>query len=147
MIDMFLETLETGAGGRKKVLTYLFQGAMVFLVFPFAVCSCFVAEIPTEGAVAVLTAAFFSIDTAGGIVFTRTVFFSAGSIAYGVLVGMSCSTAVISLMTAVFWSQLSGCEPLNYAVAQVSRAEPCAVSCRAVLCCGAPPSAYPACNH
>ena len=89
-----------------------------FLCLPFSLCAFFVASTANAGFNVVLTALINSAFAAGAYhVLQNTVVTPA---AVGFLIGCSCMETALSLMTAVYWGQLSKCEITKLSISQYS---------------------------
>ena len=77
-----------------------------FLAAPFTICAFVVADTANAGFNVVLTA-FMYIAFAGGMYYTLQMQPSRSSLTVGFLIGVSGMLTALSLMTAIYWGQVS----------------------------------------
>jgi len=88
-----------------------------FFTFPFLICSFVVAGTANAGFNCVLTGLLnASLAIGSYLVITK----SKAPIAIGFLIGSTTMIALLNLMTAIYWGQLSGCKGINGTLAGYS---------------------------
>ena len=104
------QTRQLFQGERETLVrASLLQG---ILAFPFTICAFVVADTANAGFNVVLTA-FIYIGFVAGMYYSLQMQPSRSSRTVGFLMGCSGMITILSLMTAIFWGQLSNCELLR----------------------------------
>jgi len=99
----------------KKGTLKLAVAIQAFLCIPFAICAFVVANTANAGFNVVLT----SLLNAGFVAGAGYVLNNSGNpVAIGFLLGCSTMMTMLSLMTAVYWGQLSKCEDTTDSISQ-----------------------------
>ena len=99
----------------KKQSLLLNLSIQAFLCIPFSINALFVASTANAGFNIVLTALINSGFAAAGLHVLQK---GRSQLSIGILMGCSMMITILSLMTAIYWGQLSKCEMTNYSISQ-----------------------------